>query len=807
VDDTFVVDFSGGNPVAPGGLTFNGGVGGHDTIAIEADGFYYNKIAWNYTNASDGSIELDNTDASLDATINYTGLEPVLVNVGTVEDAEFNLPAGSDAVLEDAGGGSLRLRSPSGDFEDTTFPAPADSLTINGDASLAITTAVTVSTEIALNVTDLTLNADLTAPSLVGTATTVTVDDLPAVDPAQIQDAIDVAAAGAVVSVLDGLYNESLTIAKDITVDGDGDVTTTLDAGAATTAIFVAGGYSVAISGLGVTNFSSNGIRTQGDLTLSDSTVSGGLVGVWVDGGTLDMQSTIITGAAIFGVQVSDGGDADIADSEITGSGTTAAGVIVSDGNADIVGSKLTGNSRGLLVNATGTAGVTGSDLSSNSIGGVVNATATAVDASGNWWGVNTETAVDTAAIGAVDFTPFLNSGADADGGARGFDGDFSHVHVTSLGAQTGSIGRIQEGVNLADAGGIVQVHAGTYTELVTVNKTLSLRGEQYGVDARTRSAVPETIVNGSGGSFSLQANDIELDGFAVEGTTGSPLGTAIHTQSGFSGYRIANNIIQDNTIGLYLGSSGANQTIVEQNLIRDNDNPGAAGGTGIYSDQGLSNALIQNNQFAGDNFSAGMNLIGAVAPVSNVTVSTNQFTEGNQLVLFNVDGSTVSGNTFMGTELTGTAIFAGGGNDGLSITGNTITNRAGSGISVTDGGFGFGANSDATITANIINQDVSLLSSSLSTTRTMINLSQTTGDSTIDGNQVTLTGAAFGPNITAVRSIVVGGAATENVDLTNNTLDGGDVGTVGVLLASSLDSGSLVTLAGNTIQDWATGV
>ncbi|HEX6961047.1 MAG TPA: cadherin domain-containing protein, partial [Lacipirellula sp.] len=201
VDDTFVVDFSGGNPVAPGGLTFNGGVGGHDTIVIEADGFYYNKIAWNYTNASDGSIELDNTDASLDATINYTGLEPVLVNVGTVEDAEFNLPTGSDAVLEDAGGGNLQLRSPSGDFETTVFPAPADSLTINGDASLAITTAVTASTEIALNVTDLTLNADLTAPSLVGTATTVTVDDVPAVDPAQIQDAIDVAAAGAVVSV------------------------------------------------------------------------------------------------------------------------------------------------------------------------------------------------------------------------------------------------------------------------------------------------------------------------------------------------------------------------------------------------------------------------------------------------------------------------------------------------------------------------------------------------------------------------------------------------------------------------------
>ena len=41
------------------------------------------------------------------------------------------------------------------------------------------------------------------------------------------------------------------------------------------------------------------------------------------------------------------------------------------------------------------------------------------------------------------------------------------------------------------------------------------------------------------------------------------------------SGYAIRNNIVQDNIIGLYLNSSGANPTAVEQNLISSHGEAG----------------------------------------------------------------------------------------------------------------------------------------------------------------------------------------------------------------------------------------
>src|SRR5205085_5645285 len=106
----------------------------------------------------------------------------------------------------------------------------------------------------------------------------------------------------------------------------------------------------------------------------------------------------------------------------------------------------------------------------------------------------------------------------------------------------------IQRGVDAASAGNTVNVEAGTYTEAVTVNKTLTLLGAQRGVDARTRGAVPESNVNGPGGSFSLAANNVVLDGFTVQGTTtGAPFGAGVVTSASFSGYAIRNNIVQHN--------------------------------------------------------------------------------------------------------------------------------------------------------------------------------------------------------------------------------------------------------------------
>src|SRR5262245_24571230 len=85
--------------------------------------------------------------------------------------------------------------------------------------------------------------------------------------------------------------------------------------------------------------------------------------------------------------------------------------------------------------------------------------------------------------------------------------------------------------VAAANPGDTIQVTAGTYAELVNVNKTLILLGPQAGVDARTRDLVPassEAVLTGAatGSTFTtslvLSADNIVVDGFVVQGTTDS---------------------------------------------------------------------------------------------------------------------------------------------------------------------------------------------------------------------------------------------------------------------------------------------
>src|SRR5437016_1142603 len=65
------------------------------------------------------------------------------------------------------------------------------------------------------------------------------------------------------------------------------------------------------------------------------------------------------------------------------------------------------------------------------------------------------------------------------------------------LGSQT--FATIQAAVDAASAGATITVDAGTYNELVTVNKTLTLKGARAGVDARDGSrGFGESIVRGT---------------------------------------------------------------------------------------------------------------------------------------------------------------------------------------------------------------------------------------------------------------------------------------------------------------------
>jgi hypothetical protein len=233
------------------------------------------------------------------------------------------------------------------------------------------------------------------------------------------------------------------------------------------------------------------------------------------------------------------------------------------------------------------------------------------------------------------------------------------------------------KGVQMVDAGGTINVAAGTFFESLSINKSLTLRGAQAGIDARTRPGTPAVESILTNGVY-IAANNVALDGFTVQGADAvGDLGPGVYLVGSTSGHQVLNNIIQDNVFGLYLNSSGAAQTIVRQNLIRNNNRPGSASGDGIYSDQGLVNVLVDANTVTGQNVSA-FDLSSLNAAQSNITITNNRLTGGRGMIILRTTASTIRNNIITGTNSSYAAIAIYGGVNGLSITSNTLTGSVG---------------------------------------------------------------------------------------------------------------------------------
>ncbi|MFO0928817.1 MAG: right-handed parallel beta-helix repeat-containing protein [Gemmataceae bacterium] len=242
----------------------------------------------------------------------------------------------------------------------------------------------------------------------------------------------------------------------------------------------------------------------------------------------------------------------------------------------------------------------------------------------------------------------------------------------------------IQGGVNAVAVGGTVNVRAGTYNEEVSVPKTVTLLGAQAGVDARTRGVVAESVVDGVGASFSIGASDVVIDGFTLQGQTFFYPGAAIWMQPGTSGTEVRNNIIQNNSTGIFVANNSAsNQTVIEKNLFRDNTNSGPAGGHDIYADQytagvGMQNVLIDSNTFTNtgivvDSWAVGMSNTDAT-PFTNITVSRNTITNhGRGMYFYNTDNSAVTDNTITGVTNYAVGFFSD--DNTVSVTGNRMEN------------------------------------------------------------------------------------------------------------------------------------
>jgi hypothetical protein len=294
---------------------------------------------------------------------------------------------------------------------------------------------------------------------------------------------------------------------------------------------------------------------------------------------------------------------------------------------------------------------------------GLNNAVSAIVDASGNWWGGTDPTTVAGMISGAVDFTPLLDSGADTDPVTPGFQPSLSSLTVHTLGSQTGSTERIQEGVNLV-SGSTVNVAAGTYgiTSMIAIDKSVTIVGDP----------VNKPVV---------QANS-HFDGDLHPGTT----------------------------YYMLRGVYGVTATINIQNLVLDGNGYDIYGGM-RFND--THSGTIENCVFRHIRELTFVNYTGiGIVSDGAMTIRNNVFTDiGRVGIWVGTSSNTISNNVYTGKGVGDWLDYGIEVGDGgvATITGNTITNCLG--VASSDGSESaailvttyYGAGTTATITCNTL--------------------------------------------------------------------------------------------------------
>ena len=172
-------------------------------------------------------------------------------------------------------------------------------------------------------------------------------------------------------------------------------------------------------------------------------------------------------------------------------------------------------------------------------------------------------------------------------------------IFVSSVSASTlyvpDDYSTIQAAVNAANAGDVVIVRDGIYTENVNVKKRLTIQSENGAEFTTVKSTKPSESI------FEIRASYVNISGFTVIGTTANCDGIAL-----FSNYcNISYNTISNNSYGIEIIYSNNNK--ISGNIL-SNNNCGID--IAFSSNNIISNNNIMNNRGGIDIYFSNSNII-----------------------------------------------------------------------------------------------------------------------------------------------------------------------------------------------------
>ncbi|MBZ0243302.1 MAG: hypothetical protein K8F24_08830 [Bacteroidales bacterium] len=261
-----------------------------------------------------------------------------------------------------------------------------------------------------------------------------------------------------------------------------------------------------------------------------------------------------------------------------------------------------------------------------------------------------------------------------------------SNVYVT-----TNTLG-IQQGMNAASSGWTMNVAPGTYTENnIIVNKSIAIRGANYGINPNTSTRAAESILSIAGSplrAFSIREGntDVSIDGFSFDG--GSPIHDGNYTNTPqTSDVTFRNNIITNSEMIFSGTNTSWKNVIVSDNKFMD-VNVGTTS-SAMFIQDALS-ATVTNNVFNNVNYGAIL-----LDDISEVMVSGNTIdVTGAQAIQLagSIGNATVENNIIAGANSTLQAndrgairLYGSGFTGAVLISGNTISGGY-NGITIKDG-------------------------------------------------------------------------------------------------------------------------